>query len=74
VPAYVLDLESAPEMSFLSFGIVLSVMLVVGAFASVATFELEFSSGLAHAGLYLIATMLLALLSGAALATGAPIP
>lgn len=74
VPSYVLDLESAPEMSFLTFGIVLVVMLVIGAFASVGTFELEFSSGLAHAGLYLIATMLLALLSGATLASGTPVP
>lgn len=74
VPAYVLDLDSAPEMSFLTFGIILVVMLVIGAFASVGTFELEFSSGLAHAGLYLIATMLLALLSGATLASGTPVP
>ncbi len=74
VPTYVLDLESAPEMSFLSFGIVFSIMLGIGAAASVGTFELEFSSGLAHAGLYLIATLLLALLSGATLATGTPVP
>lgn len=74
VPAYVLDLDSAPEMSFLTFGIVFVVMLVIGALVSVGTFELEFTNGLAHAGLYLIATMLLALLSGATLASGTPVP
>ncbi len=74
VPSYVLELDSASSMGFMSFGIVFCVMLVAGAFASVATFELEFTSGLAHAGLYLIGTLLLALLSGVTLATGAPVP
>ena len=41
-----------------------------GAFISMACFELEFFSGLAHAGLYLIATMALALISGVTLASG----
>ncbi|QDT07855.1 hypothetical protein K227x_62840 [Rubripirellula lacrimiformis] len=74
LPSYMLDLESPSEMSFMWFGIIFSVMLVVGAFVSVGTFELEFTSGLAHAGLYLIATLLLALLSGTTLATGTPVP
>lgn len=70
VPSYVLDLESPNEMSFLWFGIVFCVMMGLGAVASVASFELEFASGLAHAGLYFIVTMILALLSGITLATG----
>lgn len=71
IPSYVLELDSPSEMGFLAFGIIFSVMLVLGALISVGTFELEFTSGLAHAGLYLIATMLLALLSGMTLASAA---
>ncbi len=72
LPSYLLDLQSASEMSFVWFGIVFCIMLVAGAFASVATFELEFASGLAHSGLYLIVTLLLGLLSGITFA-GKPI-
>jgi hypothetical protein len=69
VPSYLTE-EPASQMTFFYFGIIFAIMLVIGAFASVGTFELEFTSGLAHAGLYLIATMALALLSGITLATG----
>ena len=69
VPTYVLELDSPTEMSFMAFGITFAVMLVVGAFASVGTFELEFLSGLTHAGFYLLATMALALVAGITLAT-----
>lgn len=72
VPSYVTETDSAAEMSFLAFGIIFSIMLVIGAFASVGAFELEFLSGLAHAGLYLIATLVLALISGVTLAGGSP--
>lgn len=72
LPSYLLDLDSASEMSFVWFGIVFCIMLGIGAAASVAVFELEFLSGLAHAGLYLIATLLLGLLSGITFA-GKPI-
>lgn len=71
VPTYVTETDSPSQMSFLAFGIIFSIMLVVGAFASVGAFELEFFSGLAHCGLYLIATMVLALISGMTLAGGA---
>jgi hypothetical protein len=64
LPSYLLDLDTAAEMSCLWFGIVFCIMLAAGAFASVATFELEFMSGLAHAGLYLIATLILGVLAG----------
>ncbi len=72
VPGYVLDLDRANEMPFLAFGIIFSIMLVVGAFASVGTFELEFFSGLAHAGLYLIVTLVLAVISGITIAGVTP--
>ena len=68
-PAYVLELDSASQMSFLAFGITFAVMLVAGAFVAVGVFELEFFGGLAHAGLYLIATMVLAVVGGVTLAT-----
>lgn len=72
LPSYLLDLSSAAEMSFIWFGIVFCLMLTIGAFASVATFELEFTSGLAHAGLYLIAAILLGLLAGITFAGKTP--
>ena len=74
VPSYISELESPNEMSFLAFGIIFSIMLVIGAFASVGAFELEFINGLAHAGVYLIATMVLALISGVTLASSGVIP
>lgn len=71
-PTYVLDLDYPAQMGYTAFGITLCVMLVLGAFASAAAFELEFIGGLTHAGLYLVATVLLAWLSGVTL-VGAPI-
>ena len=70
VPSYINELESPSEMSFMWFGLIFCVMLGLGAVASVACFELEFGNGLAHAGLYLVVTTALALLSGIPLATG----
>ena len=74
VPSYISDLENPNEMSFLAFGIIFSIMLAIGAFASVGAFELEFINGLTHAGVYLIATMVLALISGVTLAGAGAIP
>lgn len=68
VPAYLSDYDEAANMSWMEFGIFFCIMLGLGALASVATFELEFSNGLAHAGLYLIGVVLLALIAGVALA------
>ena len=67
VPSYVMNLQKASEMSYMVFGITLAVMVVIGAIASVATFELEFINGLAHAGLYLISMLALALIGGVVL-------
>ncbi|TWT59279.1 hypothetical protein [Allorhodopirellula solitaria] len=73
VPAYVLDLESASEMSWTMAGITFCVMLVLGAFASVACFELEFPNGLAHAGFYYSVVIILALVAGVTLAGKTPV-
>ena len=69
VPNYVLDLDSPSEMNFLAFGLILAIMIGLGALASAATFELEFVNGLTHAGLYFIVAVMLALISGLKLAT-----
>jgi len=69
VPSYVLDLDSPSEMNFLAFGLILAIMIGLGALASAATFELEFVNGLTHAGLYFIVAVTLALISGLKLAT-----
>jgi len=74
VPTYVMDLDHAAEMSYTVFGITFAVMVILGALASVATFELEFVNGLAHAGLYLIVILLLAVISGVVLMGVEPAP
>ncbi len=50
IPPYVLDLDYASEMGFMSCGIILVVMLVLGAIAAMIAFELEFLGGLTIAG------------------------
>ena len=72
VPSYVLDLNRPSEMSYMTAGVFFCIMLGLGALASVATFELEFTSGLTHAGLYLLTILLLALVSGVPLAGVTP--
>ncbi len=74
VPAYVMELDKASEMSYMILGIVVCVMLVGGAFISVATFELEFFGGLIHSGLYYVAVILLAVIAGVTLAGVEPEP
>jgi hypothetical protein len=69
VMPYVLDVDYASEMSLLSFGITLIVMLGFGAIAAMAAFELEFLGGLIIAGVYIAATLALALIGGITLAT-----
>lgn len=68
VPSYVLELDQAAQMSWTSFGITLCIMIALGALASAGTFELEYFSGVIHAGLYFIAIVLLAFTSGVTLA------
>ncbi|EGF29646.1 hypothetical protein [Rhodopirellula baltica] len=68
VPAYVLELDHANEMSWTTAGIVFSVMILIGAAVSVGAFELEFVSGLAQSGLYFVTVILLALIAGVSLA------
>lgn len=71
VPSYLTE-EPPSQMSFMAFGIIFAIMLGIGAVASVGVFELEFTSGLAHAGLYLICTIVLAVVSGLTLAGALP--
>lgn len=68
VPTYVFELDQTDQMSWAVFGITLCVMIALGALASAGTFELEFFSGIIHAGLYFIVIVLLALTSGVVLA------
>ncbi len=72
VPSYLFDLNAPHEMNWVFFGVVFSSMIAMGAFISVACFELEFSSGIAHVGLYLVVTILLAVIAGITLAGVAP--
>ncbi|MEM9828551.1 MAG: hypothetical protein AAF958_18330 [Planctomycetota bacterium] len=72
VPMYLFDLKSASEMDFVGFGIAIAAMLLLGGVICMATFELEFFSGLIHASFYLITTLLLAVLAGITLA-GKPV-
>ncbi len=68
-PAYVMDLDRASEMSLLVSGITLVVMMCLGALAAMVAFELEFPGGLTIAGVYLSATLALALIGAVQLAT-----
>lgn len=72
VPGYVLELDSPKEMSWTTVGITFCVMGVLGAFASVACFELEFLSGLIHASFYYAAVIITALIAGVTLAGEEP--
>ncbi len=68
VPTYVFELDQANHMSYPILGITFCVMIGLGSLASTSSFELEFGSGVIHAGLYFIAILLLAMVSGVALA------
>ena len=68
LPAYVMEYDSAANMSWMVFGITFCVMLRFGALPSVAAFELEFFNGLAHAGLYLLGVVIIAAIAGVSLA------
>ncbi|QDV69776.1 hypothetical protein Poly24_34930 [Rosistilla carotiformis] len=64
VPAYVMDYDSVAEMPIGAVLVALAAMLAVGTIISVTTFELETGGGVVHAGFYIIATLLLAMLAG----------
>jgi hypothetical protein len=69
VAPYVLDIDYGSEMSLMSSGITLVVMLGLGAIAAMAAFELEFIGGLTIAGIYIAPTLLLAILGNVKLLT-----
>ncbi|TVP98133.1 MAG: hypothetical protein EA381_13165 [Planctomycetaceae bacterium] len=64
IAPYVFDYDRASELPLLFGGITLLVMLGFGSVAAMLTFELEFSGGLIIAGVYLTATLALALIAG----------
>jgi cation transport ATPase len=68
VPTYLFDLNHPAEMSFIVFGVMIATMLAIGGFVSSTVFELEYFSGLIHAGVYVLATLLLAVIAGIPLA------
>ena len=69
VTPYVLDIDYASEMGLMSSGITLIVMLMLGALAAMVAFELEFIGGLTIAGIYIVPTLLLALLGAVKVVT-----
>ncbi|QDT10908.1 hypothetical protein [Planctomycetes bacterium K23_9] len=73
VPAYVLELDHANEIGFGTAGVTLCIMLGLGSLVSIGCFELEIGNGLFHAGLYFIAIILLAVVSGVTLAGVEPV-
>lgn len=72
LPMYLFDLDMPSQMSFIWFGIVMLAMLGIGGVVCTATFELEFSSGVIQGAVYIIATLLLAVIANIPLA-GQPI-
>jgi hypothetical protein len=69
ITPYVLDIDYASEMGLLASGISLVVMLTFGSVAAMAAFELEFFGGMIIAGVYVAATLLLAILGAVQLVT-----
>lgn len=68
IPPYVLDRDGISEVSPTAAAICMVVLALIGGFASMGAFELEFLGGMLHVGFYLVVTVLLALLAGAQLA------
>ena len=68
VPGYVLEFDSPAEVPAMAAGVMLCVILGLGAIIAVATFELEMLNGLVIAGMYVVVTGLLAMLAGVQLA------
>lgn len=73
MPSYVFELDSPREMSWTAAGITFCIIAALGAFACVACFELEFVSGLIHAGFYYVVVVLAALIAGVTLAGDEPL-
>ncbi len=68
IPKYVGSYQSLAEVDMLSVALVVPVMIVLGAVASVLTMELEGVQGLLHYLLYFAVTLILALIMGTPLA------
>ena len=68
VPKYVGSYQSLAEVDMLSLALVVPLMIVLGAVASVLTMELEAMQGALHYLLYFAVTLILALIMGTQLA------
>lgn len=69
VGPYVFDYDRGADMPLVYAGICLLAMLVFGAVAAMAAFDLEFLGGLIIAGMYVSATLSLCLIAGVPVAT-----
>lgn len=69
VGPYVFDYDRGSDMPLVYAGICLLAMLVFGAVAAMAAFDLEFLGGLIIAGMYVSATLALCLIAGVPVAT-----
>ncbi|MEL6898496.1 MAG: hypothetical protein AAFP90_20555, partial [Planctomycetota bacterium] len=68
VPAYVLELDAMQYVPWVYAGMMLAVMVALGAGVVVVSLELEFIGGILIAGLYVTVTFALALVAGIAMA------
>ncbi len=68
IPSYLSNYKTMAEFSGLDLLVMLPIMIVIGMFVSVLTFELEVLQGLLHYVLYLSITIFLALIMGTKLA------
>lgn len=64
VPMYVFELDSPSQMSLFIAGVMLVIILLIGAFAAFNALELEFSGGVTVAGMYIVSCLVLALIAG----------
>lgn len=68
LPVYIMALDRSSEMPWFMAGVMIVVILAMGAFAAANILELEFFGGLIVAGMYIVAALALALIAGVPLA------
>jgi hypothetical protein len=68
IPKYLMDLGTLGETSLIMASIMLIAMIIIGSIAAVLALELETGAAVFHYLLYLTATIILAVVSGLALA------
>ena len=68
IPAYLFEFPKAYNAEYWQFGVAILVMLGIGTFAAVATFELETGNGFVVAALYYVTVLILAVIANIPLA------